>query len=60
VLISYNYTQKTLMAIRNERNARVFHNKQAPMVAMLEKMRKEAKHWVTVGVKKLSEFLPGD
>jgi hypothetical protein len=46
--------------IWNERNARVFNNKQATSTVILEKIKKETKLWVAARGKNLSNLLPGD
>jgi hypothetical protein len=46
--------------IWNKRNARVFNSKHTPPLVLLEKMKREARLWVTVGVKKLGHILTGE
>jgi hypothetical protein len=46
--------------IWNQRNARVFNSKHTPPLVLLEKMKREARLWVTVGVKKLGHILTGE
>ena len=44
--------------IWNERNARVFNKKFASPVVILEKIKREARMWVTAGAKHLGEIMP--
>ena len=46
--------------IWNERNARVFRNKYAPPMALLAKIKTEARLWVLAGAKRLGEIMPGE
>jgi hypothetical protein len=46
----------TVWAIWNERNARVFHNKQSPTFVILDKIKVEACLWVLAGAKKLGSI----
>jgi hypothetical protein len=51
----------TLLAtwdIWNERNVKFFRNKQVRPTVLLDKIKKEAKFWVSVGAKCLSEIIP--
>jgi hypothetical protein len=45
--------------IWNERNARVFRNKQVPPLVILDKIKNEARLWVIEGGKRLGYLLPG-
>jgi hypothetical protein len=45
--------------IWNERNARVFNNRHASSMVILEKIKEEAKLWVAAGAKNLSNLLLG-
>ena len=42
----------------NERNARVFHNKSAPLFVLLDKIKNEARLWVLAGAKCLGNLMP--
>ena len=53
-------TLLTSWEIWNERNARVFRNKLSPTFVLFEKIKKEARLWVTAGAKGLSEIMPGE
>jgi hypothetical protein len=44
--------------IGNERNARTFQNKQAPSTVIVDKIKREARLWITIGAKRLSELMP--
>jgi hypothetical protein len=44
--------------IGNERNARIFLNKQAPSTTIVDEIKSEARLWITVGAKSLSELMP--
>jgi hypothetical protein len=44
----------------NERNARVFNNKHATVAVILEKIKNEARLWVTAGAKHLGKIMPGE
>lgn len=46
--------------IWNERNARVFKNKHAPPLVLLDKIKKEARLWVLADAKRLGEIMPGE
>jgi hypothetical protein len=41
----------------NKHNARVFRNKHAPPMVILEKVKKKARSWVIAGAKHLSEMM---
>jgi hypothetical protein len=43
--------------IWNERNARVFRNKQAPLHVVLDRVKSEARLWVTVGARHLGNIM---
>jgi hypothetical protein len=43
-----------------EHNARVFRNKQAPSIVILDKVKCEARLWVLAGAKRLEELMPGE
>jgi hypothetical protein len=53
-------TLLTSREIWNERNAKVFHNKHAPPLILLDKIKKEARIWVKAGAKTLSDLVPGE
>jgi hypothetical protein len=40
----------------DESNARMFQNKHAPSMVIVEKIKKKAKLWVTAGAKLFSDF----
>ena len=42
----------------NERNARVFQNKSAPSLVVVDKVKNEARLWVLVGAKCLGNLIP--
>jgi hypothetical protein len=42
----------------NERNARVFHNKSAPLHVMLDRVKREARLWVIAGAKRMGQIMP--
>ena len=42
----------------NERNARVFNNKQSPSFVVLDRIKREARLWVAAGAKRLGDMLP--
>jgi hypothetical protein len=44
----------------NERNARVFHNKQSPSFVILDKIKFGARLWAIAGAKKLGSIVPGE
>jgi hypothetical protein len=46
--------------IWNERNARVFRNKQAPLHVVLDRVKSEARLWVTAGARHLGNIMPGE
>jgi hypothetical protein len=46
--------------IWNERNARVFRSKHMPPLVLLDKIKREARLWVTAGAKCLGNILPGE
>jgi hypothetical protein len=46
--------------IWNERNARVFRNKQFPSLIILDKIKVEARLRMIAGAKKLGSILPGE
>jgi hypothetical protein len=39
-------------------NAQVFHNKHAPPLGVLDKIRSEVHLWATAGAKRLGEVMP--
>jgi hypothetical protein len=41
-----------------ERNARVFRNKHAPSIVVLDKVKCEARLWVLAGAKRLGALIP--
>jgi hypothetical protein len=43
-----------------ERNARVFRNKNAPSIVVLDKVKCEARLWVLAGAKRLCTLMPGE
>ena len=51
-------TLLTTWEIWNERNARVFKKKFAPPQIVLERIKREARLWVTAGAKRLGEIMP--
>jgi hypothetical protein len=50
----------TVWEIWNERNARVFRNKQSPSFVILDRIKVEARLWVLAGAKKLGSIMPGE
>jgi hypothetical protein len=46
--------------IWNERNDRVFKNKQAPLQIIFDRVKKEARLWVLAGAKHLDHLMPGE
>jgi hypothetical protein len=44
--------------IWNERNARVFRNKQAPLHVVLDRVKSGAQLWVTAGARHLGNIMP--
>ena len=44
--------------IWNERNARIFNNKHSPSFVILDRIKREARMWVTAGAKRLGEIMP--
>jgi hypothetical protein len=53
-------TMLTVWEIWNERNARVFRNKQSPSFVILDRIKTEARLWVLAGAKKLGSIMPGE
>jgi hypothetical protein len=46
--------------IWNKRNAKVFHNKQAPLQVIFNKIRKKVVLWVLAGAKGLGNLMSGE
>jgi hypothetical protein len=46
--------------IWNERNDRVFKNKQTPLQIVFDRVQKEARLWVLAGAKNLCHLMPGE
>lgn len=46
--------------IWNERNARVFRNKESPTMRVVAVIKDEAKTWVIAGARLLSNLIPGE
>jgi hypothetical protein len=53
-------TLPTMWEIWNERNTRVFRNKQSPSFVILDRIKVEARLWVLAEVKKLGSIMPGE
>jgi hypothetical protein len=54
-----SFTMLISWEIWNE-NARIFQNKHASSMVIVDKIKKEARLWVTAGAKCLSELIPGE
>jgi hypothetical protein len=53
-------TMLTVWEIWNERNARVFRNKQSPSFVIFHRIKTEERLWVLAGAKKLGNIMPGE